>query len=278
MRLAIIADIHGNADALGAVLADLRQHGADRLIVNGDVVNRGPDSVEVMETLLGQPGVSFSLGNHDDLLRLWEQRSETLPSDWFADPFWGATDWSARQLDRAGLLHVPADWPMALTVSHPELPDVRIAHGTADHYRESLSEKTPVDRVQALRSQGKNEAAVLVGSHIHRPAQATIDGTLVLNTGAVGAPANRDPRAQYLLLSVTAQGWVPELRAVPYDRQGVLRRFETSGLLRTGLSAQIFRDEVITARSLYTPFWQWTEEGDLPRTPSTWATFLQLFQ
>lgn len=277
MRLAIIADIHGNADGLHAVLTDIRQRGAERLIVNGDVVNRGPDSVEVMETLLDQPDVSFTLGNHDDLLRLWDQRSDTLPPDWFADPFWGATDWSARQLDRAGLLHVPADWPMVLTVSSTGLPDVRIAHGTADHYRESLSEKTPVARVQVLRSQGQRDAGVLVGSHIHRPAQAIIDGTLVLNTGAVGAPANRDPRAQYLLLSATAHGWAPEFRAVPYDRQGVLRRFETSGLLDTGLSAQIFRDEVISARSLYTPFWQWTEDGDLPRTPATWASFLQHF-
>lgn len=278
MRLAIIADIHGNADALNAVLEDIQQQAADRLIVNGDVVNRGPDSVQVMETLLGWPDVSFSLGNHDDLLRLWDARSHTLPADWFADPFWGATDWSARQLDAAGLLHVPARWPMALTVSHPGLPDVRIAHGTADHYRESLSERTPVSRVQALRSQGVEESGVLVGSHIHRPARAVIDGTLVLNTGAVGAPANRDPRAQYLLLSATAQGWVPEFRAIPYDRQGVLRRFETSGLLGTGLSAQIFRDEVISARSLYTPFWQWTEDSDLPRTPATWASFLQQFR
>lgn len=277
MRLAIIADIHGNADALNAVLADVQQQGVDRLIVNGDVVNRGPDSVEVMETLLDWPDVSFSLGNHDDLLRLWDARSDLLPPDWFADPFWGATDWSARQLDAAGLLHVPDQWPMVLTVSQPGMPDVQIAHGTADHYRESLSERTPVARVQVLRSQGTGEAGVLVGSHIHRPAQAIIDGTLVLNTGAVGAPANRDPRAQYLMLSASEQGWVPEFRAIPYDRQGVLRRFETSGLLSTGLSAQIFRDEVISARSLYTPFWQWTEEGGLPRTAATWASFLRQF-
>ena len=51
MRVAIIADIHGNAGALDAVLNDLQQQGADRVIVNGDVVNRGPDSVEVMERL-----------------------------------------------------------------------------------------------------------------------------------------------------------------------------------------------------------------------------------
>ncbi|MFC4637274.1 metallophosphoesterase family protein [Deinococcus hohokamensis] len=272
MRAAIIADIHGNADALEAVLRDARQQGAERLIVNGDVVNRGPDSVQVLEALLAQPSVQFTLGNHDDLLRLWQARSDALPAEWFADPFWGATDWSARQLQDAGLLEVPAAWPMAITLEVPGLPLVQVAHGTAEHYRESLSEKTAPERVRALATQ--SGAGVLVGSHIHRPAQARVAGTLVLNTGAVGAPANGDPRAQYLLLSAEPGGWRPELRAVPYDRSGVLRRFETSGLLDTGLSAEIFRDEVITARSLYTPYWQWTEDRGLPRTPASWQTFL----
>ncbi|MFC4425886.1 metallophosphoesterase family protein [Deinococcus navajonensis] len=272
MRAAIIADIHGNADALRAVLCDARRQGAERLIVNGDVVNRGPDSVEVLELLLARPGVQFTLGNHDDLLRLWWARSETLPAEWFDDPFWGATDWSARQLASAGLLDVPAGWPMSLRLEVAGLPCVQVAHGTTAHYRESLSEKTPPARIRTLADQAG--AGVLVGSHIHRPAHAWVAGTLVLNTGAVGAPANGDPRAQYLLLSARPDGWQPELRAVPYDRGGVLQRFATSGLLDTGLSAEIFRDEVVTARSLYTPYWQWTEERGLPRTPATWQTFL----
>ncbi|MGD2147629.1 MAG: metallophosphoesterase, partial [Anaerolineae bacterium] len=39
MRLALLADIHGNGSALRAVLADLdRQGGADCLLVLGDIV------------------------------------------------------------------------------------------------------------------------------------------------------------------------------------------------------------------------------------------------
>jgi len=275
VRLAVIADIHGNADALRAVLADVAAQGAERIIVNGDVVNRGPDSVEALALLLTRDDVNFTLGNHDDLVRLWHGRSETLPGDWFTDPFWGATDWTAAELGRAGLLHVPQDWPMTLTLEAPGLPDVLIAHGTPADYRESLSERTDPERVAELAAELKGGAGVLVGSHIHRPARATRGGVLVLNTGAVGAPMNGDPRAQYLLLTATPGGWVPELRAVPYDRSGVLRRFETSGLLATGLSAEIFRDEVQTARSLYTPYWMWTEAHGHPRDARSWAAFLR---
>ncbi|PTA69658.1 metallophosphoesterase family protein [Deinococcus arcticus] len=275
MRVAVLADIHGNADALRAVLADAQAQGAERLIVNGDVVNRGPDSVEALDLLLRRADVTFTLGNHDDLLRLWHARSDTLPQDWFTDSFWGATDWSAQALDRAGLLQVSAAWPMTAELFEPGVGRVLLAHGTAGHYRESLSERTPPERLEVLRRRdGGAPYDVLVGSHIHRPAHALLGGTLVLNTGAVGAPANQDPRAQYLLLTAAPGGWVPTFRAVPYDLRGVLGRFETAGLLRTGLSAEIFREELRTARSLYTPYWTWTEESSIPRTPGSWATFL----
>lgn len=276
MRIAVLADIHGNADALEAVLRDAQAQGAGRLIVNGDVVNRGPDSVQVMQTLLDRDDVTFTLGNHDDLLRLWQARSDALPADWYADPFWGATAWSAEQLDRAGLLHVPASWPMTVDLDEPGLPRVQIAHGTRDHYRESLSDRTDPARLDGLvAAPDGGQYGVIVGSHIHRPVQHAHRGTLILNTGAVGSPATGDPRAQYLLLDARADGWHATLRAVPYDRTGVLGRFQSSGLLRTGLSAQIFRDEIVTARSLYTPYWAWTEEARQPRTPATWAAFLR---
>lgn len=270
MRLAIIADIHGNLDALRAVLADAQAQGAEQIVVNGDVVNRGPDSVAALETLLARDDVRFTLGNHDDLLRLWDARSTDLPADWFSDPFWGATDWSAAQLDRAGLLHAPADWPMTHTLRAPGLRHVLIAHGSPQHYREGISERSSPERVREL-SAGHG---VLIGSHIHRPAQAQVGGVLVLNTGAVGAPANGDPRAQYLLLTAGPAGWHTEFRAVPYDRAGVLARFGSSGLLDTGLSAQIFREELLTSRSLYTPYWKWTEDRLLTRDAHTWDAFL----
>lgn len=50
MRLAILADIHGNLPALEAVLNDLRDETIDGFIVAGDMV-AGPCSDEVIERL-----------------------------------------------------------------------------------------------------------------------------------------------------------------------------------------------------------------------------------
>ncbi|WP_293909653.1 metallophosphoesterase [Deinococcus sp.] len=289
VRLAFIADIHGNQDALAAVLADIQLQGAERLYVNGDVVNRGPDSVQAMDTLLNlKTAPLFTLGNHDDLMRLWLSRDETLPGDWFDDPFWAATAWSAAKLEQAGHIGTIMSWPMTqrLNIGGPGtgglgvggLGDIEVAHGSHAYYRESLGASTPPTRLDELLSEAG--ACVLVGSHTHRPMiQPLPGGRLVLNTGAVGAPFNDDPRAQYLLLGIETgpdglPQWQPSIRTVPYDRSGVLRRFETSGLIaQGGVSAEIFREEVRQARSFYTPYWMWTEETGKPRTPETWGHF-----
>lgn len=276
MRVAVLADIHGNAQALRAVLADAAAQGAERLLVNGDVVNRGPDSVEVLHLLLGRSDVAFTLGNHDDLLRLWHTRSERLPPEWYGDPFWGATAWSAEQLHAAGLLDVMGEWPLTLTLEQSGLPRVLVTHGTPQNYRLGLSEHTAPELVSEIANE--YGAGVLVGSHIHRPADAQVAGVRVLNTGAVGAPADGDPRAAYLLLTATAQGWQPELRRVAYDRAPTLKRFESSGLLSRGLSARIFREELLTARSLYTPYWEWTEDTARQREAASWEDFLSLVE
>ncbi|ADV67029.1 metallophosphoesterase family protein [Deinococcus maricopensis] len=273
-RVAVMADVHGNLQALQAALADARARGYDELVVNGDVVNRGPDSVAALERLLGA-GVTFTLGNHDDLMVLWQARSDALPAEWFDDPFWRATAWSAAQLDQAGLLPELRRWPMTHRVDLPGAPRVLIAHGTPDHYREPLSGHLDDARHDALLD--AHGADVLVGSHIHVPYDRHVGPRRWLNTGAVGSPFNRDPRAQYLTLDLHGDAWTPTFQAVPYDRDAALRAYDTSGLAREGgLSAAIFREEVQLARSLYTPFWDWTEARALRRDEAAWAEFRAL--
>ena len=272
MRLAVIADIHGNLDALDAVLADLGQTRPDRLYVNGDVVNRGPDSVACMRRVLGLPGAEFTLGNHDDLMLLWQERSPNLPAEWLKDPFWGATAWSAEQLHAAGLLAPIREWPMSLRPEFGGLPQVVLAHGSPTHYREAIGRFTTPERGAELLSAA--EAGVLVASHIHRPMLREQEGRWLINTGAVGAPFDGDPSARYLLLDGADGHWTPGIRSVPYDRAPVLARFQTSGLLEAGgLSAEIFLEELKSARSIYTPFWDWTAEKGLEKDRAALEAF-----
>lgn len=285
----MLADVHGNADALRAVLSDVARMAPDLVVVNGDVVNRGPDSVECLSLLLSlRPRPVFVQGNHDDLMHLWLTRAPALPDAWFGDPFWAATSWSAQRLKEAGLVQEMLSWPLTYELALQGLPKVTLAHGTPAHYRESLGRLTPAKRLKELQP----DAGVLVGSHTHMPfaasqrraagsAEAALAAhALFLNTGAVGVPFNDDPRAQYLLLDagLGPQPWQAQFRAVPYDRTGVLRRFESSGLLHSGgLSGRIFQLEIALARSLYTPFFLWATQQGRVMDSAAWAEFQALF-
>ena len=64
MRLAVLADIHGNFQALQAVLADTDRTGADEILSLGDNIGYGPEPEEVVRTLR-QRGVISVMGNHE---------------------------------------------------------------------------------------------------------------------------------------------------------------------------------------------------------------------
>ncbi|SMX47276.1 metallophosphoesterase family protein [Actibacterium lipolyticum] len=67
-RLAVISDVHGNADALRAAESVLAQHTYDKLIVLGDLLTYGGQPHEVLQgidRLAGQFDTVFIRGNHD---------------------------------------------------------------------------------------------------------------------------------------------------------------------------------------------------------------------
>ena len=273
--IAVISDVHANLQALEAVLADIGSLGIEEVLVNGDVVNRGPNNVAVLERLLAL-GYPMTLGNHDDLVRKWIDRDESLPEVWFDDPFWEGTAWSARQLEDAELIDVFRDLPMIYKVEKGDAPSLLLSHGSPRHYREGygkyLSDEDIAEIVQ------HNPADVLIGSHTHRQMERHWGPYTVLNTGAVGTPFNGDPRAQYLVMRLNEAGreevWTPEFRAVSYDREAALRDFETSGYLEEGgLSARIFYEELRTARAIYSTFWMWSEQQGRTKDWSGWHAF-----
>ncbi|BHH84728.1 metallophosphoesterase family protein [Desulforhopalus sp. 52FAK] len=68
MKIAILADIHGNFEALKAVVHDIEQFRVDRMVSLGDNVGYGPDPDSVV-SMLRAKGVESVLGNHEFALR-----------------------------------------------------------------------------------------------------------------------------------------------------------------------------------------------------------------
>ena len=64
MRIAVLSDIHGNLEALEAVLAEVDRHGVDLLYSLGDIVGYGPSPAACIEIVRSRAAVSLA-GNHD---------------------------------------------------------------------------------------------------------------------------------------------------------------------------------------------------------------------
>lgn len=271
MRVAILADIHGNLQALEAVLEDVARLAVDRMVVNGDMVNRGPNNPAVM-ACLAQTEATMTLGNHDDLMTKWVDRDPDLPLSFFEDPFWEGIGWCARQLQRAGWVDAFRRLPMTYCVDQVGAPSVLISHGSPRHYREGYGSFLSDEDFSEITEM--HPADILVGSHTHRPMERTWGRYRILNTGAVGFPFNGDPRAQYLVLTLRGGGWRADFRFVDYDRKGALKAFQELAYLEEGgLSATIFFEEMLYARSLLVPFLMWCEEWRRPRTEESWVRF-----
>jgi len=276
MKLAIISDIHGNIHALEAVLHDIEKLNVDQVVVNGDMVNRAPHSVMVLDRLMGRDYI-ITLGNHEDLLRKWIERDKSLPADWFGHLFWEGTAWSAEQLKGGKWWKTFCDLPLTYRVELPNAPSLLISHGSPRHYREGYGHFLAEEKFSQIAE--LYPADILIGSHTHRPFEHRSGEHLFLNTGAVGAPFNQDSRAQYLLMTLHHHEWEWEFRAVPYDQEAALAAYETSGYVPAGdLSAFIFREELRHAMPIYSRFWMWAEKMQKEKAWPAWHEFWDIYR
>jgi putative phosphoesterase len=213
MRIAVLADVHGNLPALRAVLAELDREPVDAIVVAGDVV-AGPLVREVLEILAtrAEP-VHWISGNAErEAVAAWDG----APT---ADDEPGrAAAWSAKALDRRRRDELAA-WPIALA-----LHGVRFCHGTPRRDDELLTRATP-DAVLRDALDGVAEPLV-VGGHTHQQFVRTLEGGPVYaNAGSVGMPYEGRPGAFWL---VVADG-VPELRETTYDLEAAAAELRASG-------------------------------------------------
>ena len=247
MRLAVLADVHGNLPALEAVLADVQQHDVDGIIVAGDIVGGGPQDVEVIQLLRALDSWMIR-GNNDDYFLAYD--SGTAPQGWRLGEQWASLRWSYSRLDRE-TLDLLASLPEQRVVDLPGTVPIRIVHGSLSSssgrlfpdldpaalrlFEEAglLPSGRELDKLLELTLAQISEP-VLVCGHTHIPWKQEQNGQLALNPGSVGASIDGDVRAQYALLTWRDDRWQVEHRAIPYDLDRIRVAFRESGLLNEG--------------------------------------------
>ena len=220
----MLADIHGNMEALAAVLVDARDLAIDRWWVLGDVVLFGPRPVEVLETLASLPEVAFVSGNTDRYVVTGEQpHPHPTPADAVGDldlverysAMAGAIGWTRGALVQAGhlpmLAGLPAEQRMALA-DGSVLLGVHASPGRDD----GPGIDSSCDEAELVARLAGAEANTVVGGHTHDPTDRQVGPLRALNPGSVGVPRHIG-HASWLVIDDHADGVRTDPRQVPFD-------------------------------------------------------------
>lgn len=223
LRLAVIADVHGNRWALEAVMEDIERRGSLAVVNLGDSLF-GPLDPGGTARLLQQVDPLNICGNQDRLVlepgpeAEWSStlryvRESLAPAD---------LEWLGRHARQAEVLgqqvllcHGTPEWDDRYLVEH--VSECGVALKTSTELEEEL-EGVEVG------------VEVVLCAHSHVPRQVRLPGgQLIVNPGSVGLPAYTDdlpyphvmeagsPHARYAVLRRAREAWAVEQVSVPYD-------------------------------------------------------------
>ncbi len=203
-RVALLADVHGNAPALAAVLAELEREPVDLVVVAGDVSwGSLVDETVALAQGLG-PRAAFVRGNAERALLELEagtrggEQGPTERERWMLERHDGAALGFLRSFHEQALVEVEG------------LGLVRVCHGSPRSDTECVTDATPEERVREFM-EGVAEGVVAT-AHVHVQFDRRVAGVRSLSPGSVGLPYEGRPGAYWALLGPDVQ-----LRRTAYD-------------------------------------------------------------
>jgi predicted phosphodiesterase len=247
MRIAVLADIHGNLAALEAALEAVQRMSPDRLVIAGDVVDGAPDSAACWE-LVKSLGCPVLRGNHERYV--FDFGTERAAPEW-STPRFGPVQVTVEDMtpeQRSELSRLPLSW------RDPDAPGVLVVHASTRADSDTVLPYTPPERIAEMFGEPDLPPLILRG-HNHECATRAWNGRQIVTVGSVGLPLDGNPAAQFTVVDQTREGWEVRHHAVPYDVEATLRRFrEVDYLTRSGPMGRLMIREVATASYHFVPF------------------------
>ena len=226
MRVAALADIHGNLPALEAVLVEVDREKPDLVVFCGDV-SSGPMPAETIDLLRTIKGARFVRGNADrGLIEVFDGH----PPPQMPGPY---ADWASAQLDRSQRDFLAGFEPSV------QIERILFCHAVPANDTDVFTVETPDDRVRELMH--GVDADFVVCGHTHMQFDRKVGHLRIVNPGSVGMPYG-EPGAYWAML---VDGGV-EMRRTDYDREAAAARIRAKDWSDAGKFA---RENVITVPS-----------------------------
>jgi diadenosine tetraphosphatase ApaH/serine/threonine PP2A family protein phosphatase len=231
MKIAVISCIHGNIEALDAVLLDIDNHSCDKIFSLGDLVGYGPFPNEVVEKIRAL-NISSCIGCWDeDIVEGLNACECSHPSLLAEKRGLRAHEWTNKQIK-------PENREFLATLPHTlNYENLAFVHGSPHSNHEYLLPE--LDAFVALERVLSSGADVLFCGHTHVPYVRKLDATnlnfslvndkkqenrsfsanlkQIINAGSVGEPRHGRPNATYVIYDIDTQQVT--LREVTYNYQ-----------------------------------------------------------
>lgn len=225
MKIAVISDIHGNKDALKAVLEDIKYRSIDKIYNLGDTLYGPLFPIETYEMIKSTDIKSVS-GNCDRILL---QSSSENPTVQFV-------------IDMLSEEH--KDWLMNLPFSI-QTDDFYFCHASPENDElYMLNEITPngvtIKQTEEIMNLLKDiPQNIIFCGHSHLPTTVYLpNNKIIINPGSVGLPAYEEvelfyykiesgtPFANYTVVEKRNGEWIIEQLSIPYDTTEVIKQSE----------------------------------------------------
>jgi predicted phosphodiesterase len=215
MKILALYDIHGNPDALNAVLGDPQAKGPDVVVVGGDAVPgaRARDALDRLEALACPVQWVRGNGEREVAAAAGLAGSGSAAKD-------AASNTAAVTAAHLGAARARELGELALTQM---IDGVLFCHASPRRDDEMLTRLSPPERwAKALAG---TDAALVVAGHTHQQDDRLVGGVRFINAGSVGLPYEGDGDARWLWI----ENGVPELRRTTYDHVAAGRRMLDTG-------------------------------------------------
>ena len=294
MRLAVLADIHGNLPALEAVQSELERIQPDSVVLDGDLINPIPFSNQVIDSVRARDWAVVR-GNHE--FYLLDYGTERAPAGSEDAERGRCLHWLVKRIGTAQANYLAA-LPDALTLRYPGTQPICVSHGVPGRNRVGFYQDTEAEKV--ISAINMIEEATVISAHTHvqvdrvlhtaagsgpgsaareagrglsnrgaaagspQPQKERARSWRLINPGSIGLPLNGDVRAQFATLesvpeAVAPGGWRVTHHQTPYDRRPALEAFRSQGLLQEGGPiAQLFYWELVTAEQEIVSYFRWS--------------------
>jgi predicted phosphodiesterase len=228
VRYGIYGDIHGNLEALDAVLADMKEQRVETYVCTGDIVGYGANPKECLRIVRDVSHVIIA-GNHDHAV------AEKLNIDFFNAYAKEAVVWTRRQIDTE-----ERDFLYDLPLVYQD--DVyTVVHGTLNYPQMFDYIQTSYDAYLSLELL-QTPVCFLGHSHVpitffqHQSVELLTDSQFIVeggrkylvNVGSVGQPRDENPLASYAVFDSTARS--VEIRRCEYDIETASRKIIEANL------------------------------------------------